>query len=182
MNKIETLKATIVNLEEGKLQYYWSSSDSCNCGVVARTLLNLESVFTNGYKYDNNKSPGVFARDAYCITTNIAIPKVFQLLKDAGFNHQELIELEYLSNKAILIRIGKEATDYGEYMAMKGLEYQKKEVVISYIKAWVEILEEENGVFNEVKVIEAPIEVTRQKTVYVSVLETITTIAEIILS
>lgn len=183
MNKIETLKATIANLESGMI-YHWSNPNNCNCGVIAKTLCNVDDLSEVGFYNSKIRSNnvGAFAQLAYCMTSNLPIPLVFEKLKQAGFTHKELIELEYLANERIADKIGEKIIVGGTNNLPKSINFTKKETLIKYLKAWVEILEEESNVVTEVKVIEDVKPVVREKTVYVSVPETITTLAEIILS
>lgn len=177
MTKIEALKQTIVNLIEDKIQYNWTSANNCNCGVVARALLDVDDLFQHGYT--TNTFPidplarGCFARDAYCITSNIPIPKVFQSLKDAGFSHEDLLSLEYLGDPKICKKAGMESTtSLCPYPTLVGGGYNQKDNLIKYLKAWIEILEEQ-----QVKVIvqPEPIKEKVKETIrYVSVPETLT--------
>jgi|ERR1700733_684153 len=189
MNKIETLKATIINLENG-MEYGWYNGSCCNCGVVATTILGKNSVinFLNSPLIDPLER-GAFSRYAYCMTTNLPLPLVFLKLKDAGFSHQDLLHLEYLGNKEILDKMGQEQYIRHEQefvLETISTSYKDRNNLISYLKAWVEILEEEeSNVPSEVKIEaskEAPTPIAREKTVYVSVPESIVTIAEIVLS
>jgi hypothetical protein len=128
MTKIEALEQTIYNVENNILSYRWYDCGQCNCGVVASTILNRES--------------GAFSCHGVCITTGEDMPKVFQALKDAGFTHKDLIELEFLGNKEILDNIGKKGFFCSEgYWIMDGVnDYTNKENLIIYLKEWVRLL------------------------------------------
>lgn len=145
MTKIEALKKTIYNLENDVYEYDWSSSESCNCGVLAKTLLNGKSLHEAGYfRSKVIGDVGVFAKKAYCLTSDLPLSEVFQTLKDAGFTYKELLELEYLSNEKIAAAVGFELTQHNEknYAFAFG-KFNNKRDLIKYLKAWVEILEVE---------------------------------------
>lgn len=145
MTKIEALKQTIINVESGKYGYYWGSSDTCNCGVVARTLLGGEYALSNGLlDIERDTSKGVFSGSYYCSTTKIKLPKVFQVLKDAGFSYEELNGLEYLSGEDVCNKLSWGTILVGCGGRVKSdLKYDNKKNLLSYLRAWVEILEEE---------------------------------------
>lgn len=125
MNKIEALKKTIYNLENDVYEYEWLDTNKCNCGVVARTILGDELPKQNGmfsvHHLIGGAPPGFHGlyRQAltHCSKTGHPLPRVFQSLLDSGFTPDEMKALE---------RCGC-----------------KKEDVITYLKAWVSILEAE---------------------------------------
>jgi hypothetical protein len=162
MNKIEALEKTIYNLENNLVEYNWTESNSCNCGVLARTVIDGKSIWEMGYgeAIPAKVDVSAFSKRAYCMTTNMPLPKVFKALVDAGFLWEELKELEQLENKKILRRIGAEE-----------LRRDIKENLVSYLKAWVEILKEEQPIVET-----QPTEEPKVKEIirYVSVPQTIT--------
>lgn len=171
MNKIDALKQTIHNLLYGGMKYHWHDSNHCNCGVVAKTICNTNDLFSIGYTNSPRKNAvGVFSRDAYCITSDLPLPVVFQSLKDAGFTHQELLELEYLANKEICKNLGWERQKItrknGEFYIREMATYDVKENLILYLKEWVRILEEET-------VVQQLTPEVREKIKYVAVSDTI---------
>lgn len=145
MTKIEAIKKTIFNLENNVIEYNWKNADSCNCGVLARTLLDGKSVWDCGFTNSPKRSSeGIFSSMAYCITTDLPLPEVFQKLKDAGFTHKELLELEYYGNEEVAKRLGKKI-EYKESGAPYGWECEglnNKSNLILYLKTWLQILEE----------------------------------------
>ena len=142
MTKIEALQKTIYNLENDVYEYSWQTSNTCNCGVLARTLLNGTLPSDAGYfnVAPSKEGNGVFSKRGYCITTGIEMPLVFKLLSDAGFTEEDLYNIEFLADKNIASKIGLKV--YGDWRAAHG-EFDVKKNVISYFKAWVEILKKE---------------------------------------
>lgn len=164
MTKIEALEKTIYNLENNVYEYSWENSDSCNCGILSRTIIG-KSVFDAGYGCSPCSSGvGAFASEAFCMTTDLRLPEVFQALKDTGFTYQEILELEYLGNQEIAHRAGQTVTQLCSRSINAG-SYKNKETLIAYLIAWVQLLKEELA--------EKTPEV-RIKTVYVSVPVSIT--------
>lgn len=164
MNKIQALELTIFNLENNVYVYYWASPNHCNCGILARTLLGGKYPSNCGYADSPTEEPsGTFSSNAFCITTNLPLPEVFQVLKDAGFTHQELLELEYLENEKIAgIMWRKLSKTLSGCIAMSNEQYANKSSLILYLKAWVGVLKEEE---------QTPISTpqVKEKTVYVAV-------------
>lgn len=112
MNKIEALEKTIFDLEHNVYPYAWGNCNNCNCGLLARTLLNGEGAMENGLLF-NGPGEGfsgvVKNAFAYCSNTGIELPKVFKVLHEAGFTTYELKRLEDATfHKDELIKYYKE--------------------------------------------------------------------------
>lgn len=127
MTKIEALEKTIYNLENDVYEYNWWDMDKCNCGVLARTVLGGEVPLSCGLT-DVSKDGcgfGGIAIETFeaCKKTGIPLPKVFEALRDCGFNGKELDKLE----------------DCGE----------TKGEVITYLRKWVNALKKKEGVKNK---------------------------------
>lgn len=155
MNKIQALEQTIFNLENDVYEYHWGDYESCNCGVLAKTLLDTKRAIRRLVESvkpirDHNEPYHLFTDRTYCLTTGEELNEVFSALKIAGFTHMELRGLELLNGKEVLDRINR----------IEPLSKGNKVHAIVYLKAWVEILKEQLPVQPE-----AP----KQKTVYVSV-------------
>jgi hypothetical protein len=136
MTKIEALEKTIYNLENDVYEYDWTDCDKCNCGVVARTVLDGELPTKNGLDdfpvcIDDEDYEFPFASNGKCMITDMPLPKVFRLLKESGFEYEELKSLEFLTDKSVLLRMKSKA------------DYDEKDDLIAYLKAWVEILKEQ---------------------------------------
>lgn len=155
MNKIQALEKTIYNLENDVYEYNWSNEDSCNCGILARTLLGGKLPSNCGF-LDTPSHPmgqGIFAKEAYCLKTDLPLPEVFKALKNAGFTYEELLELEYLGNEKIATRLNMriEKSVGVPFMVSpdpfnSNLYHTEKEFLISYLKEWIKMLKEEQGV------------------------------------
>lgn len=170
MTKVEALEQTIYNLENDVYEYSWSTLDTCNCGVLARTLLGGKLPTNAGfYKSPKYGGKGVFAKQAFCVTTNLPLPEVFKVLKEAGFTYPELLELEYLGNKKIAQRLGWLLSEIGGVYFIDGFDAKNR--LIAYLKAWVSILKEEQKpevlqptpqIIERIKYVSVPESITEQ--------------------
>lgn len=145
MKKLEVIKQTIYRLENNLVEYDWRCSKSCNCGVLASTCMGRDITTSEiGKMVLNCKNPGAFARKAYCMVTGIGISEVIKSLMDAGFTFDDIKHLEYLSDANIAAKAGIKLGYWEEtgYPIAHGY-FMEKEYFIKYLKAWVEILEEE---------------------------------------
>jgi hypothetical protein len=146
MNKIQALEQTIYNLENDVYRYKWTEHDHCNCGILATTILNGKTPTQAGYCNTPRIGPenlGAFSSFSYCMTTDLPLPEVFQALKDSGFSHQEIHELEHLSNIKIC-KLGNVNTELLDDLAIKINVYRStKSEVIKYLKGWMVLLKSE---------------------------------------
>jgi|SRR5688572_9740456 len=134
MDKITALKKTIYNLENDVYEYNWGRYESCNCGVLAKSILSADNIKDFGIGNSPSRKRNGASSEYYCMTTDLPIPAVFQAVKDAGFSFAEMVELECLTNTEILKLSGVSSYEL--------CHFEKKENLIKYLKAWVEILEE----------------------------------------
>jgi hypothetical protein len=107
--------------------------------------MGVDDLYREGL-YDSKENlniMGAFARKAYCMTTGMPIPKVFQSLKDTGFSFDELRNLEYLSDEKIAGRCNIKVSKWVDGQDVASGQFSVKESLIKYLKAWVSILEEE---------------------------------------
>lgn len=174
MNKIQALEKTIYNLENDVYPYGWEDVESCNCGILARTLLKGGGVRANGFgEAPMIEHVGTFSRRAHCLLTGISLPIVFQKLKNSGFTFEELCHLEYLSDRVISEKAGIRVWEWHPNQEAAHGQFHQKKFLIAYLKPWVEILKEQ-----EVKEPEPVHQPERTRIVYVSVPETIKKQAE----
>jgi hypothetical protein len=145
MNKIQAIRQTISNLENNVYEYNWTDADSCNCGVLARSIMGGVYPRKAGFSESPMKANHLtcFANNAICITTNLPLPRVFSELKNAGFSHEDIMELENLSNPVVIKKAGMSV-----YRSLNGYmvnsDRSDKHYLVAYLKTWAEILEEEN--------------------------------------
>lgn len=188
MTKKEALIKTIYNLENDVYEYNWQNTDKCNCGVLAKTILGGKNPTECGlFDHKEAKGVGTFSMKAYCLTTGEPLSVVFKSLKDAGFTYEELCNLEFLSDRKIADRCGIKVSSFQPEQEASHGQFFVKGYLISYLKAWVSILQEEETRTQPVQTpaIEAPAVTPKvvTKTVYVAVPQSITSqTKELILS
>lgn len=183
---LKALKTSVALLESGTVNYYWYQPMSCNCGIVAQTIMgatpnNLKLMLpTDKLKelYDNDLhlSSPTWSNMVYnfCPVTGEPLYDVFKILDNNGLSRIEIGHLEFLSDKKILERAKintakkynglapkkvkkeiKEGGFLGFFKTKKIIEvgeitqssnvpyYAAQSNLIAYLKAWIEILEEE---------------------------------------
>lgn len=145
-NLITSLKTAITALEADTINYNWEKQQSCNCGVVAQAVLKktsseiLGSISSMVNSVTREKQSGTWKNCVknFCNITGESTQQIFKDLSEAGLSAQDICHLEYLENPAILkkakIRTG----------IFNKMYFQKKSNLIKYLKAWVQILEQES--------------------------------------
>lgn len=139
-NLIENLQIAVRSLENGSIYYNWHQQESCNCGVVAQSMLgvspsNLKNKFLT--KTESGDSCNIFnkalmantlnitgkedrekvdaswrtAVKAYCPMTGAPLVDVFNELYEAGLSREDICHLEYMTNPLILKKSGIDATN-----------------------------------------------------------------------
>lgn len=195
MSKKETLinglRTAIDALKNDTIHYNWNNQLSCNMGVVAQAILEvdtkvLEKMHKPLFKEINlvNKRRKAKGKDQIdttwknavkyaCPITGKDMPEIINILESKGMSRADIVHLEYLENPAILELSGIERvenitykevpsknwlyrifgrTEREEIPAPEGAQkykyesayYQKKENVILYLSAWLNILTNEN--------------------------------------
>ena len=195
---IQGLRTAIDALKNDTIHYNWDNQMSCNMGVVAQAILEvdpnvLEKLHRPLFKQINliNKRRKAKGKDQInttwknaikygCHITGKDLPEIVNILESKGMSRADIVHLEYLENPAILelsgikknkstrqIKIGVENKEipsknwiyrlfgYTEMTEVPVYEsvteysyeneyYQKKENVILYLSAWLNILTDEN--------------------------------------
>ena len=97
---VSLLRETAVRLDSGA-RYEWGHMGRCNCGHLVQTLTDLtdrEIARSVDYQLDEWSE---HAKD-YCSETGSQVDDLFRALADIGFNHQDVMALEYLSDPRVL--------------------------------------------------------------------------------
>ncbi len=128
MNKkeklISSLNIVINALENDTIHYDWVKQQSCNCGLVAQTILGNSSEELN----DRVNSEGIFNRELFknklgsddvtwknavkmwCPIAGKPMKQIFSDLEEAGLSKEDIVHLEFMDNPAILSLSGIEKT------------------------------------------------------------------------
>lgn len=129
---IEALKKTVDDLVNNRKEYGWIAVQSCNCGLLAQNIHNVEpekikELYLKDYILNDN------SWGDRCQKTNAPMLAVFTKMFEAGMTADDFIELENLSNPEIQKEAG-----FSGYTSCNS-----EDNVIKYMSAWIRILERE---------------------------------------
>ena len=108
---IAALRATAQRLEAGA-HYEWGHMGRCNCGQLVQTLTNLTAREIVAAADDKLDEWSEHARD-YCVGTGQNVESLFLTLQNVGFDYQDVIHLENLSDVRVLNRLAEGQLDGG---------------------------------------------------------------------
>lgn len=126
------LRETAGNLESGA-RYEWGHMGRCNCGHLVQTLTDMtdyDIVKSIDFQLDEWTE---HARD-YCAGTGHKVDDLFHALDRVGFSHQDVMHLEYLSDKRVLSRLSG---------GPRYLQKNRVEDVTLYMRTLADLLEAE---------------------------------------
>ncbi|WP_026210708.1 hypothetical protein [Flexithrix dorotheae] len=127
---ISALKETASRLEKGA-NYEWGHMGRCNCGHLVQTITDMsdkEIVESIDFQMDEWTE---HAND-YCNNTGSKVDEIFNQLNEIGFNYEDIVKLEYLSDKSILEKVGENTY----------LRHNCVDDVVLYMNTMAEMLEE----------------------------------------
>lgn len=128
---VQILRNTAKKLEKSS-EYQWGHMGSCNCGFLAQELtkLNKHQIHSRAMQRYGNWSDQL---NDYCPTSGLLIDDLITQLVDAGFDVDDLKNLEMLSDPDVL-----------KHLPSKRLHLTRnvKSDVVEYLNTWSEILEE----------------------------------------
>lgn len=153
-NKLITALRTAASaLESGRFSYSWSNPASCNCGVLACSLLGKSMAGmtreVDFFVHDRNKNAtwrhntGVF-----CPITGIPENTLFRTLFSFGLTTKDFGELEYLSNPEVLARfpLVPQRRKWWQFRVSPpqeiSLNYKNANDAAIYMRVWANLLEE----------------------------------------
>jgi hypothetical protein len=127
---VDALRKTAKNITNGK-PYEWGHMGSCNCGNLAQTLLNIGKGDIHRYAMDK---PGDWSEQLndYCPTSGLPMDRLIFGLLEKGLSTEDLKHLEYLTDSAVLAKVGR------GYLKNNNLHD-----VVGYMNAWAELMEKE---------------------------------------
>lgn len=127
---IDVLLNTAAALERAD-DYQWGHMGSCNCGFLAReiSLADKDSIHSAAMQRYGNWTEQL---NDYCPTSGLLMDDLITTMLDAGFDVDDLSQLETLSNVDILRSLPPQH---------RYLEHNIKEDVVVYLRGWAEYLE-----------------------------------------
>jgi hypothetical protein len=121
--------------------YDWNDRTRCNCGVVARQVMQasaveLKKLLPPIYEDGDFRSTWGTMTETYCPETGLSENVVFSELAKAGFRVSDFSHLEELSHPAILKRMACFRREKGPVCR------SRKSDVIAYLRGWAVGIEE----------------------------------------
>jgi hypothetical protein len=112
-------------------EYQWGHMGSCNCGFLAQTITKLSKSEIHEYAM---RQSGDWSEQSehYCSTSSMPFDLLLSEMLQFGFEIQDLVNLERLSDKEILKKLPEEKPY---------LQHNNKLDVVLYIKLWADFLE-----------------------------------------
>jgi hypothetical protein len=127
---IAAIRQTSLNLKNNSA-YQWGHMGACNCGHLARVVTPFTKAEIHQYAIATREGDWSEMVNDYCSISGAPIDMVIAEMINSGFSLSDLQNLEYLSDKDILKKLGKLT-----------LNRNNKADLIEYLDAWSEILEE----------------------------------------
>jgi hypothetical protein len=129
---VYALRETAARLENGA-RYEWGHMGRCNCGHLLQTITDMTDVeIVKSIDFELAEW-SEYAND-YCEGSGQKVEDLFASLRNVGFNHQDVIHLENLSDKKVLQRLGDNPT----YLRRNNAAH-----VTLYMRTMADMLEED---------------------------------------
>lgn len=129
---ITAIQKTIEKLSMSD-KYQWGHMGSCNCGFLAQEVLKMDSRTIHQRAMERHGDWNEQLND-YCPTSGHRMDDIISGLLDFGFDSDDLKHLERLSDTKILGMLP---------LQKRNLRHNNKEDVLTYLKTWQRMLEEE---------------------------------------
>lgn len=131
---IDALRRAADRIEAPGSDYDWHKGEVCNCGQVARQLIEPSELLELMYGHAEHGTWSERESRGYCPVTGLPIWKVIKALAGFGFERGDLAEIESTSNQTVCDRAG--------IPNRLGLRTNPSHVA-SYLRAQAQILEEQ---------------------------------------
>lgn len=130
---IDALRNTAKRIGAVKSNYDWKNIGACNCGNLVQVITGQDK---KQIHHDGIQKHGDWEMLVYLYKedSNFEIDRTIKKLVEAGLSLQDIVNLENLSDPAILGRLPEEH---------KYIKRDKKEDVVLYLEIWADMLEEE---------------------------------------
>lgn len=100
---ISALRKAADNLADGA-RYEWGHMGRCNCGHLVQTVTDLTATeIVRAVEFE--MAEWTEHAEDYCGGTGEKVQDLFVALNDVGFDHQDVIALENLTDRRVLARI-----------------------------------------------------------------------------
>jgi hypothetical protein len=129
---VSALRATVARLE-GDAEYQWGHMGLCNCGHLAQCITRLGKREIHAWALEREGDWEQHAND-YCPASGLRIDDVISAMLDIGLTTEDIAHLEKLTGPEVLARLPA---------GRRHLRRNVREDVVRYLRAWVELLDEE---------------------------------------
>ena len=130
---IQALRHAADRLSVGA-RYEWGHVARCNCGHLIQSLTGLNDREI-ACAIDHDLDEWTEHARTYCPQSGRAVDDVFEILSRVGFEREDVIHLENLSDRRVLRQLGEDVH----------LRRNSREDVIRYLNAMADMLEVETG-------------------------------------
>jgi len=128
---VTVLRETAERVSTG-VRYEWGHMAHCNCGHVVQTITQMSGQEVSQTIKHSLDEWTEHANDL-CNLSGHAVEDLFTAMYEAGFENQDIIHLEKLSDQKVLNRLGR-----GVY-----LQKNKREDLITYLQTMADMMEED---------------------------------------
>jgi len=133
---IDALRKTANKIESGDWDNHWGTPSQCNCGLLARSILeeplHFDSRMGCWRRAILNAQKDEWALGVpRCKYTGLSFVEIVDVLSDVGLRNEDIISLEHLGNEAII-----------EAMDTSAPSYYNDDHVVEYLRTWADLLEE----------------------------------------
>lgn len=103
---ITALRTAATALENGTFAYDWGRANSCNCGIIASTLLHksIDSLKPIMPVMEQDHGSWRETVGRHCPVTGMSENVVLRAMQEAGMSQLDIVQLEDLSNPEVLKR------------------------------------------------------------------------------
>jgi hypothetical protein len=129
---IETLRNAAKKIEASE-NYQWGHMGACNCGFLAQEVTKLSKSEIHRRAMERHGDWTEHLND-YCPVNGLPFDAIISELIAFGFDSTDLKHLEKLSDPNILRTFSFEE---------RTLQHNVKQDVVNYLKAWINLLEDE---------------------------------------
>jgi hypothetical protein len=130
---IQALRSTAQRLAS-QAPYQWGHMGSCNCGHLAQTITKLSQADIHARALQRYGDWEQQLTD-YCPTSGLPIDQTIAEMLALGFSHQDLAQLERLTNPAVRAALPWERR--------QALRHNQRDDVVLYLLTWADLLEQQ---------------------------------------
>ena len=127
---IQALRNTAQKLEVDR-HYQWGHMGACNCGYLAQEVTKLSKEVIHLHAMEGHGDWSEQLND-YCPNSGLGMDQLISELTAFGFERDDLKHLERLSDPQVSLTLSN-----------RYLYFNVKSDVITYLKAWANLLEDE---------------------------------------